>query len=362
MEELGYLETVAVEDEMDLRIVAYVEALQHLDAAQRAVDEMRSTIDVCQYPADSGRLSVEAEAEARAREAQRAALQHKLMACIGAANDTERLAGVTERWRPDNERYIAALRYVQTREFERVMNRLEGLVVQRLVELSKANLSRTGYKLRKHIAHNLVKRSEAIRSVLAKYNNMAPNQEPPRPRIEYRDIVSYAFLGEFELLKHSKHNILQRPWSSPSNRQMADKYHKVKRAKEELIRSRVEARRLRHWVDQEEDTYRTAISVAREADPLLAAELAWVLARQRRVNNVHRSRLQKLYALPTFGVGYALDAPMSSTSQPAAVGASSGAGDGAGDDHVDVVESIDEDDSLNDEALRLGEFMERIHL
>ncbi|KAL1741023.1 hypothetical protein HDZ31DRAFT_67333, partial [Schizophyllum fasciatum] len=143
-EELDYLQNVGVEDEYDLRLVAYVEALEHLDIAQKAVNKMRATIDVVQYPLDSGKLSREADVAARAKEAERNALQLRLMACMGAVDDTERLAGVTKRWKPEDEQYRSALRYVQMRGFERVLTKLEGLVVQRLAELAKANLVGTG--------------------------------------------------------------------------------------------------------------------------------------------------------------------------------------------------------------------------
>ncbi|KAL1741795.1 hypothetical protein HDZ31DRAFT_44648, partial [Schizophyllum fasciatum] len=357
LEELEYLQNVGEENECDLRIAAYVEALENLDAAQNAVNKMRLTIDLVQYPINSGKLSKEAEAAARAKEAERQALQHRLYACMGAADDTERLAGITERWKPADEQYRTALRYVQTRGFKRVVNKLEGLVVQRLTELGKANLAGTGYKLRQHISHNLSKRSETIRNALAKYNELAPKQDPPRPRIEYSDIVSYAYLGEFELLKYSKHAILERPWSTPTNRQMADKHHKIARAKEEVIRSTVEARRLRHRVDEEDATYRLAIARHSAADPLLAAELTWVYARQLRVNNVHRARLRKIYAQPDFGYSYASDG--------AAFALAEGMGDSiegrtGGGDEAGLLGGIDEDDSLNDEALRLGDFMEHV--
>ncbi|KAL1740504.1 hypothetical protein HDZ31DRAFT_47382, partial [Schizophyllum fasciatum] len=360
-EELEYLQNVPTEVGIDIRHSAYVEALEQLKAAQAAVLKMRETIDLVVYPVESGQLSVDAQAVARAKEAERNALQRKLLACMGAADDTERLAGITERWKPDDELYRAALQSVHMREFEKVLGRLEGLVVQRLAELSKANLARTCYKLRKHIAANLSKRSEAIRAVLAKYNELAPKQDPPRPRIQYSDIVSYAFIGEFQLLKYSKHDILQRPWSVPSNRQMADKYHKIKRAKEEIIRSRVEARRLRRWIDQEDATYRTAIENVKQTDPLIAAELAWLYLRQARVNNVHRVRLQKLYALPSFGIRYADDGDpvLLISGQPSLTPTESPGSNALTEGGL---EGLDEDDSLNDEALRLGEYMSSVEL
>ncbi|KAL1741024.1 hypothetical protein HDZ31DRAFT_85086 [Schizophyllum fasciatum] len=210
--------------------------------------------------------------------------------------------------------------------------------------------STSGYKLRKHISHNLSKRSETIRNTLTKYNELAPKQDPPRPRIEYSDVVLYAFLGEFELLKYSRHAILERPWSTPTNRQMADKHHKVKRAGEEVLRSTIEARRLRRWVDEEDAAYRLAISQSRATDPLVAAELTWAHARQLRVNN--------LYGLPNFGYTYELDGgeppPMS---EPHARTVEGELVEGVGGS----LDGIDEDDSLNDEALHLGEFMEGIN-
>ncbi|KAL1741028.1 hypothetical protein HDZ31DRAFT_46294, partial [Schizophyllum fasciatum] len=148
----------------------------------------------------------------------------------------------------------------------------------------------------------------------------------------------------------------------PTNRQMADKHHKVARAKEEVVRSTIEARRLRRWVDQEDTIYRRAIAQLTSCDPLLAAELSWVYARQLRVNNVHRARLRKLYALPDFGYSYALDTDMD-TASPMDHTRSVGddVGGNQGEDGTGLIDGIDEDDSLNDEALRLGNFMERLH-
>lgn len=49
-----------------------------------------------------------------------------------------------ERWAPDSPKYKEYLEYSRQREFIRAVENLEGLVVQRILELAKANLASTG--------------------------------------------------------------------------------------------------------------------------------------------------------------------------------------------------------------------------
>jgi hypothetical protein len=67
---------------------------------------------------------------------------------LNRADETERQLGVEVRWTSEDPRYIAALGYIKNRAFVRVVEHLEGLVVQRLFELSKANLATTGVFLK----------------------------------------------------------------------------------------------------------------------------------------------------------------------------------------------------------------------
>lgn len=63
---------------------------------------------------------------------------------MNVADDHERRMEITERWTPNMPQYQDAVKYVKNREFIRAVEVLEGLVVQRLFELSKANLASTG--------------------------------------------------------------------------------------------------------------------------------------------------------------------------------------------------------------------------
>ncbi|KAG2745458.1 hypothetical protein P692DRAFT_201653893, partial [Suillus brevipes Sb2] len=209
-------------------------------------------------------------------------------------DDFERRHGINERWVSSDPQYIQAREYCSQRRFTRVVEELEGLVIQRLFELSKANLSGTGYKMRKHISKAIARRSGAIRTALEKYNMLAPLQVPPRPTLDYTEVVGYASLGEFALLKYSRHDLLAKPWAVPESREMAAKFFKVLRSHEELTRLNVEICRLSAWVDFEDKEILSAIDALNAMDSdLLAAELQMRYARQHRLNNVHRTRLHR---------------------------------------------------------------------
>ena len=67
--------------------------------------------------------------------------------------------------------------------------------------------------MRKHISKALIRRSTAIRTALDHYNRLAPRQKPPRPKLEYSEVISYSTLGDFSLLKASRADVLTKPWA-----------------------------------------------------------------------------------------------------------------------------------------------------
>ncbi|KIJ65323.1 hypothetical protein HYDPIDRAFT_175258 [Hydnomerulius pinastri MD-312] len=199
---------------------------------------------------------------------------------------------------PQDLKYVEALQYVQHCTFICAVDELEGLVMQCMFELSKANLAGTGYKMRKHISKALTRRSMAIRSALERYNRLAPRQQPPCPKLDYTEVIGYTTLGEFSLLKHSRFWILDKLWTVKLNREMAMK---------------------------------------------LASEMQLLYAERRRVNNVHRRQLQEIYKLegytgwiPIGGGGM-----MEEVEEP----------DDERDEGMGEEEVVD--DATNDEAIRL---------
>ena len=130
-----------------------------------------------------------------------------------------------------------------------------------------------GYKLCKQISKAIVRQSAAVCNALDRYNKLAVKQSPVRPVLQYSEVLSYATLGDFDLLKHSWHDILARLWSNTMHRQMAAKYFKLLRVHEEINWLNVEVRWLQAWVDYEIVDIKQIAEGLSAQDPLLSAEL-----------------------------------------------------------------------------------------
>ncbi|KIK17516.1 hypothetical protein PISMIDRAFT_15072 [Pisolithus microcarpus 441] len=131
-------------------------------------------------------------------------------------------------------------------EYRRALDNLESLVVVRLFELTKMNRAGTGYKLQKHIAKALQTRSAAIKVALNHYNKCALVVQPPRQTLRWEEVVEYAFLADFDLLRDMREDISQRPWAHPTARFALDTFFKMRRAEEEITCLNIEILSRRH--------------------------------------------------------------------------------------------------------------------
>ncbi|KAG2127666.1 hypothetical protein DEU56DRAFT_758550 [Suillus clintonianus] len=221
-EEFTYLEAVAVEPAQDATAVEYVEVLEKLEKCQATFEALHNNQFVSYTPSSFSGLSQDALHATKQGHAARCAAEQRLQVQIHVVEDIE------DR-----------------------MN-LEGLIVQLMFELSKANLASTGYKLRKQISKAIVKHSGAIQSALDKYNKLALSQNPQWPTLQYSEVMSCVALGEFEILKCSCHDILAKPWSNGIHCEMSNKYFKIICAQEEITQLNVEIQRLQAWVDMKD--------------------------------------------------------------------------------------------------------------
>jgi hypothetical protein len=198
--------------------------------------------------------------------------------------------------------------------------------------------------MRKYISKAITRRSGAIRTALEKYNTLAPLQVPPRPTLDYVDVIGYASLGEFELLKYSRHDLITKPWAVPENREMAVKFFKVLRSHEEITRLNVEIGRLGAWVQFEDQQMLSVIDSLRdEGSIMLAAEVQREYAERHRINNLHRVRLHRTADL----TGYSGPPPPLVLHKQALIADSDN-------------EDDDEDSDLHDEASRLANVISHI--
>ncbi|KZV81291.1 hypothetical protein EXIGLDRAFT_574472, partial [Exidia glandulosa HHB12029] len=178
------------------------------------------------------------------------------------------------RWTTSSREYQDALARMAERDWRRALDRLELLMVQRMFELAKTHTFGTGYKLRQAIGKGLKSRSQAIRTAVQKYNALAEALNPPAPTVDFAMLMEWTELQEFELLRHSRSgDVREKPWANPTNRLMAVKYYKLARAREELLRCRVETRRLVTAMHDEEQHFESVYARLQESNALLAHEV-----------------------------------------------------------------------------------------
>ncbi|KAG0705573.1 hypothetical protein DFH29DRAFT_980829 [Suillus ampliporus] len=170
----------------------------------------------------------------------------------------------------------------------------EALVVHVEIQLAAR------YKLCQQISKALQQCSEAIQNAINWYNIQAVALNPPRPKISWKDIVDYSFLGEFDLLRHSRADICSNDWAKPAHQEATNKFFKLRCAHEEVERLNIEVRRLRTAIHAEELQTSAVIDDLLLSDLRLAAELQcqWCLCAG--VNAVHHYRLDCIESLTGF--------------------------------------------------------------
>ncbi|KAJ7034307.1 hypothetical protein C8F04DRAFT_1349600 [Mycena alexandri] len=191
---------------------------------------------------------------------------------------SETAMGVVDRWEPTGPEWAEAAHLVSTKRYRMALLKLERLVIQRMFELTKMNLSQTGYKLRRHIAKALQARSQAIKNALKTYNSAASALVPAGRILSWSEVVEYAFLADFDLLRDPEKVGEVREWATPGARLLLDQYFRIERAREEVIRLDVEIRRFVTYLRDEKLE-------------LIAAEERGYRMERERYNEIHIKRL-----------------------------------------------------------------------
>ncbi|KAG2362677.1 hypothetical protein BDR07DRAFT_1451032 [Suillus spraguei] len=297
-DEKVYLKGLTREPEDETLHMEYWQRLVNLRASQIALDAAtnmfgtHSQHDPLSYDADISNTRISENTRRHALEDYERNL--KLVQAL------EHNLGINNRWVPEDGEWQKVGRLVANRKYQRALDRLEGLVVARIFELAKMNRAGTGYKLRKHIARALQTRSAAIRSALNTYNNLASTVYPPRQTLKWEEVVEYAFLADFDLLRNTRFDISSLPWSSPAARSAMDLYFKMCRACEEICRLNIEVRRLVTYIRDEDKYLRECKDRLTVANPALAHQIAIHRNVRGRFNFRHLNRLHDISKLPGF--------------------------------------------------------------
>ncbi|KAE9407449.1 hypothetical protein BT96DRAFT_954511 [Gymnopus androsaceus JB14] len=205
---------------------------------------------------------------------------------------------IKERWVSGSEEWEKTKKLVGMAKYQRALDKLEGLIVARLFELTKLNMSRTGYKLRTHIANALKARSQAIRTAVTAYNDAA--SELNCPLLTWQQVLDYSFLSDFDLLREARRDVRGELWAQPAGRLALDQYHKLSRAPEEIMRLNKEIRALVTYIHEETTFIRLKFEEIRQTDPLLAIQIQKHGWERGRCNDMHILRLRKLEKMAGF--------------------------------------------------------------
>ncbi|KAG1789326.1 hypothetical protein EV424DRAFT_1476376 [Suillus variegatus] len=288
-EEKTYLQGLTREPEDETLQMEYWQKLVNFTASEEALNAAMEAFQVYSHH-EAASYDIQMRDTRKAETARRHAVEdHERNSKLVQA--LERKLEITMRWTPEDADW---------QRYQRALDRLEGLIVARIFELTRMNRAATGYKLRKHIAKALQTRSIAIRSALNTYNAIAEAMHPPRKTLKWDEVVEYAFLADFDLLCDTRADVSQRPWASPVARRAMDLYFKMCRAREEIQRLNMEVRRLVTYIQDEDKYLRACEDQLKAVSPTLAHQVAIHRNVRGRFNSRHLKRVHEISTLPGF--------------------------------------------------------------
>ncbi|KAI0349069.1 hypothetical protein OH77DRAFT_1507574 [Trametes cingulata] len=318
-EECKYFSTLKDEDPADLHLVAYVEALQELRKTSdeltavsrrfydRAATAGRSGVNLTFMDPTSGPTDYDADLVSATRklETSRRYLRERVAQLTAEVNAME---------------YNEVVKYISERRYQRALGKLQRLVIQRLFELHKLNISRTGYKARTYIAKSLQRRCQAIRNAVNAYNAAARELSPPREVLDWSKASHYAFLEEFALLRDTKNDIRDKPWAKPVVREAMRLANRIARTHEEIQNDNRELRRLHTSIRDEEILFGVVLDDLKIRGIPLAGAVEDYIRHRRAANARNMAYIQRTYNLPGFsGIrepGIRAGAPLPSLLRP----------------------------------------------
>ncbi|KAJ7018839.1 hypothetical protein C8F04DRAFT_1214492 [Mycena alexandri] len=295
-----YLASLKKEPAHETLQMEYYQKLVNLRDHQERLDAIMG-VETPFIPAPQDATYAQAAAQTRRIEMQRRHATEIRDKTLAGVQDLEIRLGGGPRWVPEDEEWVKAAAMLRNRRYQRALDELEGLVVARMFELSKVNMSDTGYKLRKHIAKALQARSKGVKSALDTYNTAAAALSPPRTPLTWDQIVDYAFLSDFDLLREGREDICDEPWAQPGGRLAMDQHFKLLRADEEIARLNLEIPRFITYMADEEAFLIHHEGRLRDNGNTVLAHQVWLQRRERgRFHALHMDRLVKLSKEPGF--------------------------------------------------------------
>ncbi|KAJ7309178.1 hypothetical protein DFH08DRAFT_823603 [Mycena albidolilacea] len=276
VEEKAYLEGLkdATKTNEETLAMEYMQKLVNLSASQAkyqvvVAEARRARADDTEYtPGVSGKDRVRCHA------------QEKMEKDLDRVQELEETLGIVERWTTESPKWTATVEDIKRCKYNIVLNALELLIVERIFELTKMNQSQTG------LLH------------------------PPMPSLTWEQVVEYAFLADFDILRDTCAEVQSKPWARPAYRLAMDRYFKILRAREEIKCLNIEIRRVVTWIRDENTFLRRMEKNLRatdgkgeeqaEEDRQMAVQVRLYRLHRRRFDAGHLERFQKLAQMPGF--------------------------------------------------------------
>ncbi|KAG8776194.1 hypothetical protein FRC12_001050 [Ceratobasidium sp. 428] len=300
LQERMYLESLKTELPEDTFAIGYLDLLEKLEQKQVDYNKAFATTFQMVEGRSLGDLRRAAMHTSRLESWRRTTLT-QLELLQNAVAQMEDDHGVVDRWTCESDDWKKAETLRHRQHYQFCVDELERLVILRLLELSKAGLEGTGYKLRQHIMKALMARSAAVKSSLTRYNQAAVDLHGAKARtFTWEQVSQLSVLNEFELLKDSRRQPLDQDWAKPEVRQCVEQWHLAQRAAEEIIRLNVEARRVRTSLAHEAISLPAAASQIQSANAGLGWAAERYVSRRLKTNAIVSHELELLEKHPGF--------------------------------------------------------------
>ncbi|KAG8725372.1 hypothetical protein FRC09_001176 [Ceratobasidium sp. 395] len=309
-----YLTNLQNKPALDAKRVDYVSELQSLSFAEQAFHRVWGA-------SSSAVASGEANSPATSdlQRAQRQSAQYRLNNVLIVVERLEAELDITERWTPGMPEYAEAHKNAKERKYRAALDRLQQLLLQRLLELARLNIGGFGYKLRRQMVTATKNRSRAIRTTVTRVNTLAQELGLEQAPIVIEDVLKHQFLAEFDFLQICNEDVRKEKWARQPMRDAVEARLRIRRAKEELTRVEIEARRLATFIVDEAEQLTTFADQLERDGQALSARRVRLYAKQRASLHFHnRIWLKKLFAHPDFDGDDSLGTPKDVYPIPAA--------------------------------------------
>lgn len=154
--------------------------------------------------------------------------------------------------------------------------------------------------MRDHIAKGLKRRSVTVEAAVKRYNDAAKKLNPPRPRINFKQVLDIAAVGEFDLLRQNRQDIYNKPWSRPAEREAMSMFFKLKRSREEIRRLNIELHRLSQYMESYDKRISDLLARLVTTDISMAHQVRKRHILRSSADRIHRSHIQQIENLSGF--------------------------------------------------------------